>query len=300
MAGRFADRVVIVTGGASGIGAATARAFAAEGARIVVADVDRERGREVAGATAGVFEAVDVGDGRAVRGLVERTVAAFRRVDVLVSNAFATSVGPIERFALDAWTRTLEVTLTAAFTGLQAVAPVMRAQGGGAVVNVASISGHRGARAGAGGHPRERGLPRADRHARARARARRGARARGAGARGRPRRPLRAARGGGARDPLPRLRRRVLHHGDDAGGGRRLDGGHRDPRSHARELTRWRRTWCATSGRRWPGAGGAGSRCSSRSPGRCRSAWWRRPRWARSSACSTSAAAWAIRRCRSP
>src|SRR5436305_7115954 len=143
MEGRFAGRVVIVTGGASGIGAATARAFAAEGARVVIADVDRERGREVAGATAGVFEAVDVdvGDGAAVRALVEQTVAAFRRVDVLVSNAFATSVGSIERFALDAWTRTLEVTLTAAFTGLQAVAPVMRAQGGGAVVNVASISG---------------------------------------------------------------------------------------------------------------------------------------------------------------
>src|SRR5436309_1380955 len=141
MEGRFAGRVVIVTGGASGIGAATARAFAAEGARVVIADVDRERGREVAGATAGVFEAVDVGDGAAVRALVERTVAAFRRVDVLVSNAFTTSVGPIERFALEAWTRTLEVTLTAAFTGLQAVAPVMRAQGGGAVVNVASISG---------------------------------------------------------------------------------------------------------------------------------------------------------------
>ncbi len=141
MEGRFAGRVVIVTGGASGIGAATARAFAAEGARVVIADVDRERGREVAGATAGVFEAVDVGDGAAVRALVEQTVAAFRRVDVLVSNAFATSVGSIERFALEAWTRTLEVTLTAAFTGLQAVAPVMRAQGGGAVVNVASISG---------------------------------------------------------------------------------------------------------------------------------------------------------------
>src|ERR687888_81648 len=85
MEGRFAGRVVIVTGGASGIGAATARAF-------------------------------------------------------------ATSVGPIERFALDAWTRTLEVTLTAAFTGLRAVAPVMRAQGGGAVVNVASISGLGGRR----------------------------------------------------------------------------------------------------------------------------------------------------------
>src|SRR5439155_78713 len=68
MEGRFAERVVIVTGGASGIGAATARAFSAEGARIVVADVDRERGREVAGATAGVFEAGDVADA-AARGL---------------------------------------------------------------------------------------------------------------------------------------------------------------------------------------------------------------------------------------
>jgi len=141
MEGRFAGRVVIVTGGASGIGAATARAFAAEGARVVVADVDGERGREVAVAVGGVFESVDVGDAAAVHALAERTVAAFRRIDVLVSNAFATSLGPIERFTLEAWTRTLEVTLTAAFTGLRAVVPVMRAQGGGAVVNVASISG---------------------------------------------------------------------------------------------------------------------------------------------------------------
>src|SRR3989442_14300911 len=102
MEGRCGGRGVMVTGGASGIGAATARAFAAEGARVVVADVDRERGREVAGATAGVFEAVDVGDGAAVRALVERTVAAPRPIDVLVSNAFATPVGPAERLRLDA------------------------------------------------------------------------------------------------------------------------------------------------------------------------------------------------------
>src|SRR3989442_15217492 len=101
MEGRFAGRVVIVTGGASGIGAATARAFAAEGARVVVADVDRERGREGAGATAGVFEAVDVGDGAAVRALGARAVAAHRRLDGLVSNAFATSVGPLASFAPD-------------------------------------------------------------------------------------------------------------------------------------------------------------------------------------------------------
>ena len=141
MDGRFADRVVIVTGGASGIGAATTRAFAGEGARVVVADVDAERGREVAAAARGVFEAIDVSDAAALHGLVEHTVSTLRRIDVLVSNAFATGVGPIERFALETWTRTLEVTLTAVFTGLQAVAPAMRRQGGGAVVNVASISG---------------------------------------------------------------------------------------------------------------------------------------------------------------
>jgi meso-butanediol dehydrogenase / (S,S)-butanediol dehydrogenase / diacetyl reductase len=146
MAGRFADRVAIVTGGASGIGAATARALAAEGARVVVADIDRERGREVASHAGGTFEAVDVGDAAAVAALVTRTAEAFRRLDVLVSNAFATSGAPIERTAIDVWTRTLEVTLTAAFTALRAVAPVMRAQGGGTVVNVASISGLAGDR----------------------------------------------------------------------------------------------------------------------------------------------------------
>ena len=141
MDGGFAGRVAIVTGGASGIGAATARALAAGGARIVVVDVDRERGQEVAGTAGGTFEAVDVGDAPMLQAMVERTVATLGRLDVLVSNAFATSVGPIERFGLEAWTRTLEVTLTATFTGLRAVTPVMRAQGGGAVVNVASISG---------------------------------------------------------------------------------------------------------------------------------------------------------------
>src|SRR3989442_13129714 len=120
MEGRCGGRGVMVTGGASGIGAATARGFAAEGARVVVADVDRERGREVAGATAGVFEAVDVGGAAAVRALVGRAVAAHRRLDVLVSNAFPTSVGPIESFAPDAWTRTLAVALTAAFSGVPA------------------------------------------------------------------------------------------------------------------------------------------------------------------------------------
>jgi meso-butanediol dehydrogenase/(S,S)-butanediol dehydrogenase/diacetyl reductase len=129
--------VALITGAASGIGAATARAFAADGARVVLADVDRQRGAEVAAEVGGRFLAVDVADAAALAS----AVAAAGRVDVLVSNAFATGVGRIERLDVATWQRTLDVTLTPIFTGLSAVAPLMRRHGGGAVVNVASVSG---------------------------------------------------------------------------------------------------------------------------------------------------------------
>jgi len=138
---RFAGRVAIVTGAASGIGAATARAFAAEGARVVIADVDAERGSAVAREIGARFTTVDVADAAAVEALVGETTAGEGGLDVLVSNAFATAVGRVESLDVDGWRRTLDVTLTAVFTGLRAAVPAMRARGGGAVVNVASISG---------------------------------------------------------------------------------------------------------------------------------------------------------------
>jgi meso-butanediol dehydrogenase / (S,S)-butanediol dehydrogenase / diacetyl reductase len=146
MAGRFAGRVAIVTGGASGIGAATAAAFAAEGARVVVADVDREGGRRVAEQIGGRFEWLDVADDARMMRLVADAGRELGRLDVLVSNAFATSVGSIESLGLAEWSRTLDVTLTPVFTGLRAAIPLMRAGGGGAVVNLGSISGLAGDR----------------------------------------------------------------------------------------------------------------------------------------------------------
>src|SRR5215470_10607602 len=116
MGGRFAGRVAIVTGGASGIGAATAAALAREGAQVVVADVDRDRGPEVAEAVGGRFSWTDVSDDGQVTRLVGETARMLGRLDVLVSNAFATSFGSIESLGLAEWTRTLDVTLTAAFT----------------------------------------------------------------------------------------------------------------------------------------------------------------------------------------
>jgi meso-butanediol dehydrogenase/(S,S)-butanediol dehydrogenase/diacetyl reductase len=143
---RFAGRVAIVTGAASGIGAATARAFAEEGTRVIVVDVNDEDGTAVAGEVGGRFEHVDVGDPTAVAALIRSVAEREGRLDVVVSNAFATVVGRLDSLDVEGWRRTLEVTLTAPFTALRAAAPLMRAAGGGAIVNVASISGLAGDR----------------------------------------------------------------------------------------------------------------------------------------------------------
>jgi len=143
---RFTDRVAIVTGGASGIGAATAKAFAAEGARVVVADIDRERGPQLATQIGGTFAWLDVADDGQVTRLVADTARTHGRLDVLVGCAFSTAFGSIESLGVAEWNRTLDVTLTPIFTGVRAAIPVMRARGGGAVVAVASVSGLAGDR----------------------------------------------------------------------------------------------------------------------------------------------------------
>ena len=142
----FAGKVVLVTGAASGIGAATARRFAREGAQVVIADVDEAGARRVAGeigAAGGSALAVrvDVADPDQVRGMIDRAVDAFGRLDALHNNATRVETGQIERLALEGWNRTLAVNLTATFLGIKYAAPVMRQGGGGAIVNTASISG---------------------------------------------------------------------------------------------------------------------------------------------------------------
>jgi meso-butanediol dehydrogenase / (S,S)-butanediol dehydrogenase / diacetyl reductase len=133
-------RVAIVTGAASGIGAATARRLAGEGALVVVADID-PAGAGIARELEGEFVATDVADDGQLAALVDGTRHRHGRLDVLVSNAFAATPGAVERLDRRGWDRTMAVTLTAVWAGLKAVVPVMRAQGGGVVVNVASISG---------------------------------------------------------------------------------------------------------------------------------------------------------------
>jgi meso-butanediol dehydrogenase/(S,S)-butanediol dehydrogenase/diacetyl reductase len=146
LAGRFDGKVALITGAASGIGAATARRLAREGARVVIADINEAGAKQVAediGRAGGIAMAVraDVSDPREVEAMIARAVEAFGRLDILHNNATLVEVGQIAHLTFEGWNRTLAVNLTGTFLGMKQALPVMRGQGGGAIVNTASISG---------------------------------------------------------------------------------------------------------------------------------------------------------------
>ncbi|MCG7594409.1 GolD/DthD family dehydrogenase [Mycobacterium sp. PSTR-4-N] len=133
-------KTAMVTGGASGIGAAIAAAFAAKGARVAVVDLDgdaaRARATDLGGDSRGF--AADVADPASVTAAVDDVVAAFGRIDILVNSAGIVMLAPAEDLGLDAWTKTIAVNLTGTFLVSQAVGQHMLAAGGGAIVNMAS------------------------------------------------------------------------------------------------------------------------------------------------------------------
>lgn len=135
--GRFEGKVAMVTGGASGIGAATAARLAGEGASVLVADI-----QEPADLPPGaVFRRSDATQADDLSALVAEAQTRWGRLDVLVNNAGAGWMANTEETDPDDWDRLFAINVRAVFLACKAAIPVMRAQGGGAIVNTASVSG---------------------------------------------------------------------------------------------------------------------------------------------------------------
>jgi len=152
MTGLLAGKVGLVTGAAQGLGRAIAALAAREGSRVVIADVQAERGRaaaeEIARAGGGetLFVETDVSDAGQVAALVEKSVARFGRLDWACNNAVggAGDFGPLERIDERNWNRTLDVCLKGVFHGIKYEAPAMLSSGGGSIVNITTAGVFKG------------------------------------------------------------------------------------------------------------------------------------------------------------
>ncbi|MDQ1731838.1 MAG: hypothetical protein QOK10_1997 [Pseudonocardiales bacterium] len=141
MGNRLQNKVAVITGGCSGIGLATARRFAAEGARVVIGDVDKENGVRIADELDGGFVEVDVTNAAQVDGMFATAKSLYGGVDIAFNNA---GISPpdddsILETGLDAWRRVQEVNLTSVYLCCKAVLPYMLEQGGGSIINTASF-----------------------------------------------------------------------------------------------------------------------------------------------------------------
>jgi NAD(P)-dependent dehydrogenase (short-subunit alcohol dehydrogenase family) len=143
---RLDGKVALITGAASGMGASMARIFAREGAKVAVADVLEAEGRQVAADIvaangAASFHRLDVTSEAEWRAVVEATVEEFGGLDILVNDAGISGSNVDDLFDTAAWERLIAINATGVFLGLKFAIPVMQAKGGGAIVNVSSVSG---------------------------------------------------------------------------------------------------------------------------------------------------------------
>ena len=146
--GKLDSKVAIVTGGGSGIGKAVARALASEGAKIIIAGRNAKKLASAAdeivtgGATA-LSVPTDVTDEAQVNALFERAIERFHRLDILVNNAGATDGGPLSGMSVETWDKVIATNLRGPFLCTRSAMRIMKAQGGGRILNIGSISAQR-------------------------------------------------------------------------------------------------------------------------------------------------------------
>jgi meso-butanediol dehydrogenase/(S,S)-butanediol dehydrogenase/diacetyl reductase len=141
MTPRFAEKNVVVTGAASGIGAATARRFAEEGARLVLSDVNADAGEALARALDARFVRTDVSQAAEVETLLDTAARHLGALHVVFNNAGIGAYGKAPDLEVAVWQRVIDVDLSSVFYGCKYAIPHLRRAGGGAIVNTASISG---------------------------------------------------------------------------------------------------------------------------------------------------------------
>jgi NAD(P)-dependent dehydrogenase (short-subunit alcohol dehydrogenase family) len=144
---RLKDKVAIVTGGAGGMGACTARLFAQEGARVVLADMIDADGQAVAReiGNSALYQHLDVTKESEWQALIAATLKAFGKLDILVNNAGISGSDP-DLFNSEIWDRLMDINAKGVFLGMKMAVPEMRKAGGGSIVNISSISGFVGQR----------------------------------------------------------------------------------------------------------------------------------------------------------
>ncbi|WP_174615833.1 3-oxoacyl-ACP reductase FabG [Virgibacillus ihumii] len=143
---RLQDKVVIITGAANGIGLQAAKTFAGEGAQVVIADFDEEKGEQreqelLAEGLTCTFVQVNVADRGSVDAMVDSVLSGYGKVDILINNAGITRDGMLSKLAPEHFQQVIDVNLTGVFHCTQAVLPAMTAQGKGKIVNTSSVTG---------------------------------------------------------------------------------------------------------------------------------------------------------------
>ncbi len=142
--GRLTGQRAVVTGAARGIGAEIARTYAREGAKVFVLDIDIELATQVAQSIGGQAEKVDLADAAATALVLEQAIAALGGIDILVNNAGILKTAPLLDLTIENWDTTFAVNTRAMFVTTQVAGRAMVAQGGGSIVNMASMGGKLG------------------------------------------------------------------------------------------------------------------------------------------------------------
>ena len=142
--GRLDGKVALITGGSMGLGEADARIFVAEGAKVIIADVNETAGKAVAEDIGATFMQLDVTDEKNWARVIEEIKQTFGQLNILVNNAGIVEVGNIITTTTDAWRRVNAVSSDGTFFGCRAAIPLMIESGGGSIVNMASIASMQG------------------------------------------------------------------------------------------------------------------------------------------------------------